>query len=100
MSAICLGCGQAHPVIAYCPDCERKAMRLIQMSHWPLETSLTAVALMQLEIAVRTHVAALLPETPGCAELANLANIIRAHLQHTLRAPAAKPAPVADDWLG
>lgn len=104
MTAICLGCGQPYPTAAYCPDCERKAVRVIEQSHWPLETSLSLAALMVIETAVRSLIPANYEATPELdTELENLANVIRAHLQHVLRAPIAKPAPVTpapDDWLG
>lgn len=79
----CLGCGGV-----VCQVCEDRARKVIEMSHWPLETSISRAALAEVETAIRLH--NLAPAAID-AELINLANIIRAHLQH-------HPAPVVQPF--
>lgn len=89
----CLGCGGI-----VCQVCEDKSNALTKLSHWPLEVSVSRAALAEIETAIRER------DVPWAtaaldAELENLANIIRAHLQH----PAAPALPgrseVEEDWL-
>lgn len=93
----CLGCAGV-----VCQVCEDKSNALTKLSHWPLEVSVSPAALIEIEAAIRAHDAPMAPAALD-TELMNVANIIRAHLQHVLRAAAAKAAPVApapDEWLG
>jgi hypothetical protein len=78
---ICLGCGNTY-LGAYCLECEALAAGLIQTSHWPLETSLSPAALSAIETGVRIMLERLPYEGQTSNELHNLANNIRAHLQH------------------
>lgn len=78
----CLGCGGV-----VCQVCEDKSNALTRLSHWPLEVSVSRAALLEVEALVRAG----LQDNVGYAdntyaELQNIANIIRAHLQH-------EPAP-------
>lgn len=83
----CLGCGGV-----VCQVCEDKSNALTKLSHWPLEVSVSRAALAEIETAIRLH--NLAPAAID-AELMNVANIIRAHLQH-----APTPAvPTDEDWL-
>lgn len=87
----CLGCGGIT-----CQVCEDKSNALTALSHWPLEVSVSRAALVVIEELVRVDYLGSEPGgSPIAMELENLANIIRAHLQH-------KPAPIVstdEDWL-
>lgn len=83
----CLGCGGV-----VCQVCEDRARKVIEMSHWPLETSISRAALAVLEQLIRQDFLGTEPhDTAVSMELANVANIIRAHLQH-------HPAPVVQPF--
>lgn len=64
-----------------------------KLVRWPLEYSLSVVALAQVEFAVRARLSLVrggpMPEHVQ-AELRNLANVIRAHLQH-VKEESAEP---------
>lgn len=88
----CLGCGGIT-----CQVCEDKSNALTTLSHWPLEVSVSRAALIAVEEGIRMVLPRGYPNTSPelDAELNNLANIIRAHLQHA-------PAPTVstdEDWL-
>lgn len=80
-----------------CQVCEDRARKIIEQSHWPLETSVSRAALVVLERVTRAVVPTCYPESSPAlnAELENLANIIRAHLQHH----PVKIVPIEEDWL-
>ena len=92
MSEPCLGCGR--PVTGACTSCEAAARNVLEVEkHWPLETSITPAALAHVEAALTRY---LEREAPGAsrAELENLENLIRSHLQHVVadrRAAAIDP---------
>jgi hypothetical protein len=81
---VCLGCG-CKCEFDYCVECDKKTEKLIAFSHWPLEIGLSPAALKEVELGVRARLAISawdLDVADVCTELTNLANIIRAHLQH------------------
>jgi hypothetical protein len=91
----CLGCGGIT-----CQVCEDKSNALTRLSHWPLEVSISRAALVDVQSAIGHYLANYGINMPAATigELENLANIIRAHLQH-------EPAPVVkteedSSWLG
>lgn len=69
----CLGCGGVA-----CQVCEDRARKVIEQSHWPLETSVSRAALEHIALLIREFQR----EPSVRAELDNLHSLIRAHLQH------------------
>ncbi len=60
---------------------------------WPYENSMTPAALAHVETAVRQYHADHLPhDTPVSIELQNLANELRAFLQHYVEQRRTEPA--------
>ena len=80
----------------------------IDLVSWPLEESLTPAALSHVEAAVRAYVPTVTLPVNLKTELENLANAIRAMLQHVLeeRRAATQALPVnsppvqsPEEWL-
>lgn len=91
----CLGCSRSHIVGLPCATCQAIADEIAERSHWPLEASLTPRVLAQVEQAIRHHIV----DTGDNTELYNLANTIRAHLQHVVANARRAKHPTDEDLL-
>lgn len=102
-STICLGCGTEHLVGADCEVCYARLRRCLdKFKHWPMETSITPAALVHVERAVREYIAKegiQFGDGQHAIELMNLANGIRAYLQHVVAGRDAFTLEPTDEEL-
>ena len=98
--SVCLGCGAAYEHSGdTCIPCAGKAIAHgVRYKHWPLEVSLSPMALAFIEEAIRERRGAGDPSEPNVAdEIDNAVNAIRAHLQHLVEERRAERTKLPTD---
>lgn len=86
---ICLGCGVSIRTPLDCTQCFERLKRTVASGHWPLETSLSLRALMEVERAVSgwldtTYGTHLYPDANVRSELEALTIRLNSYFQHVV----------------